>query len=60
MCMRFFVIFFGWVIFRFENLGELGRVLLGLFGIGTSGFIGLEASTVFMENIFFLILLSLA
>lgn len=50
-----FVIFFGWVIFRFENLGELGRVLLGLFGIGTSGFIGLEASTVFMENIFFLI-----
>ena len=33
----------------------MGRVLLGLFGIGTSGFIGLEASTVFMENIFFLI-----
>ena len=49
------VVFFGWVIFRFEDLGELGTVLLGLFGIGTSGFAGLEASTVFMGNIFFLI-----
>ena len=43
------------MIFRFEDLGELGTVLLGLFGIGTSGFAGLEASTVFMGNIFFLI-----
>ncbi|OUN30920.1 hypothetical protein B5G00_05695 [Blautia sp. An46] len=29
--------------------------LLGLFGIGTSGFAGLEVSTVFMGNLFFLI-----
>lgn len=49
------VVFFGWVIFRFEDLGELGTVLLGLFGIGTSGFAGLEVSTVFMGNLFFLI-----
>ena len=43
------------MIFRFEDLGELGTVLLGLFGIGTTGFAGLEVSTVFMGNLFFLI-----
>lgn len=48
------VIFFGWVIFKFENLPELGTVLIGMFGIGTSGFGGLEAATVFLNNIFFL------
>lgn len=47
-------VFFGWVIFKFENLGELGAVLMGLFGIGTSGFTGMEAGTLFLQNIFLL------
>ena len=54
------VVFFGWVIFRFESLPELGTVFLGLFGVGTSGFTGLEAYTVFMGNIFFLIFACIA
>lgn len=54
------VIFFGWVIFKFENMKELGLVLLGLFGIGSSGFTGLEAGTVFMNNLFFLIIAVIA
>lgn len=48
------VIFFGWVIFKFENMNELGTVLLGMFGIGNAGFAGLEAGTVFLNNMFFL------
>lgn len=49
------VVFFGWVIFKFENLGELGAVLAGLFGIGTSGLLGMDVSTLFLSNIFILI-----
>ena len=54
------VIFFGWVIFKFESMKELGFVLLGLFGIGSSGFAGLEAGTVFMNHIFFLVIAIIA
>ncbi|MFR9145857.1 MAG: MBOAT family O-acyltransferase [Mediterraneibacter sp.] len=50
-----FVVFFGWVIFKFESLGELGSVLGGLFGIGTNGFMGMDVSTLFLSNIFLLI-----
>ena len=50
-----FVVFFGWVIFKFESLGELGSVLGGLFGIGTNGFTGMDVSTLFLSNIFLLI-----
>lgn len=49
------VIFFGWVIFKFENIGELGSVLIGLFGIGTSGFVGMDVTTIFLSNLFLLI-----
>ena len=48
------VVFFGWVIFKFENLGELGTAFAGLFGIGTNGFIGMDVSTLFLSNIFLL------
>lgn len=54
------VVYFGWVIFRFENMGELSAVLLGMFGIGSSGFLGLEASTLFLNNLFFLVFACIA
>ncbi len=54
------VVFFGWVIFKFESLGELGHVLIGLFGIGTSGFTGMDVGTMFLSNIFLLIFASVA
>lgn len=54
------VIFFGWVIFKFENTAELGSVLMGLFGVGTSGFAGMEVGTIFLNNIFLLIFASIA
>jgi alginate O-acetyltransferase complex protein AlgI len=49
------VILFGWTIFRFENMGELGTVLKGMFGIGNAGFANLTVGTTFVNNIFFLI-----
>ena len=49
------VVFFGWVLFRFENLKEVGAVLAGLFGAGTASFGGLTTRTLFVGNMFFLI-----
>ena len=28
------VVYFGWVLFKFENMAELGNVLAGMFGFG--------------------------
>lgn len=49
------VILFGWIIFRFENMAELGTVLVGMFGIGNGGFANMAVGTVFLKNIFFII-----
>ena len=54
------VIFFGWVIFKFEDLSQLGAVLLGLFGIGVNGFFGMEASTQLLSNLFLILISCLA
>lgn len=49
------VIFFGWIIFKYSDLAQLKAVLLGLFGIGSNGFYGMNVKTVLFSNIFFLI-----
>lgn len=49
------VIFFGWAIFKFENLVELGVTLKGMFTIHKGNFLGLDAKTQFITHIFFLI-----
>lgn len=49
------VILFGWTIFRFENLGELGTVLAGMFGIGNAGFVNMAVGTVVLKYMFFLV-----
>ena len=54
------VILFGWTIFRFERLSELGTVLAGMFGIGTSGFANMALGTVFLKNMFFIVLACVA
>ena len=48
-------VFIGWVLFRFENFGEMARVLGGLIGIGASGFSNLATQTVLLQNIFLLV-----
>ena len=49
------VVYFGWVLFKFENFAELGMVLAGMFGLAGGGFTGLEVHTLFMQNIFLML-----
>ena len=49
------VVYFGWVLFKFENFAELGMVLAGMFGFAGGGFTGLEVQTLFLQNIFLII-----
>lgn len=49
------VVFFGWVIFKFENFAELGAVFAGMFGLNGAGFGSMAVATVFVSNIFLLI-----
>ena len=48
-------VFFGWVLFRFTDLGLIVEVLKGMFG-GHAGANALTASSQFVNNLFFLIL----
>ena len=44
------VVFFGWVLFRYGDMGELGCLLAGMFGRGSGGAFGLQAKTVLFSN----------
>ena len=50
-----FVVYIGWVLFRFENFREVGVTLAGLIGIGTASLAGLQIRTVIAGNMFCLI-----
>lgn len=54
------VVYFGWVLFRFEDFGELATVIVGLFGLSGNGFIDLSVQTVFAQNCFLLIFCCIA
>ena len=49
------VIYFGWIIFKFEDLSGLGTVLKGMFGFNGNGFSDMQTSLMFKNNVFFLI-----
>ena len=48
------VVYFGWVLFKFEDFGDLGSVLAGMIGANGAGFSNLTIHTVFLQNIFLL------
>ncbi len=48
------VVYFGWVLFKFENPAELLYVLGALFGFTDAGLVGLDVQTIFMQNVFLL------
>lgn len=48
------VVYFGWVLFKFEDFGELVAVFAGMFGGSGAGLTSLAVHTVFMQNIFLL------
>ena len=49
------VVYFGWVLFRCESLGNLGTILKGMFGLNHNGFIDLSTSVLFQNNLYLLI-----
>lgn len=49
------VVFFGWVLFRFENFHELATVVKGMFGLAAGGLGSLSVQTVFLQNVFLLL-----
>ena len=48
------VVYFGWVLFKFEDFGDLGSVLAGMVGGNGAGLTNLTIHTVFLQNIFLL------
>ena len=49
------VVYFGWVLFRFESFGELVTVLKGMIGFTAGGLASLTVQTVFLQNVFLLV-----
>ncbi len=48
------VVYFSWILFRFEDFGQLGMALKGLFGQNGSGLHSAAVGVVLKNNIFFL------
>lgn len=50
------VIFFGWILFRYEDMGTLGMTLAGMFGFTQAGFFGWSAWSTILSNIVLLVI----
>lgn len=49
------VVYFGWILFKFENISAVGAVLKGLFCGNSNTFSDFETETVLKNNVFFII-----
>ena len=49
------VFYFGWVLFKFEDIHAIGIVLRGMLGLGGNGLTNMQVALAFKNNIFFLI-----
>ena len=49
-----FVIYFGWILFKFENLSVMGTVLKGMFCLNNNEFSNFEVTTIFKNNFIFI------
>ncbi|MCM1545134.1 MAG: MBOAT family protein, partial [Ruminococcus sp.] len=54
------VVYFGWILFKFRNLGFAGTVFKGLFGLNGNGFTNFEVNTFLKNNIVFLVVAIIA
>jgi alginate O-acetyltransferase complex protein AlgI len=50
------VVFFGWILFKFENLSDIWTVLKGMFCANGNAFFDFETLTILGSNVIFLIL----
>ena len=49
------VFYFGWVLFKFEDIHAIGLVFKGMLGLNGNGLTNLQVGLAFKNNIFFLI-----
>lgn len=49
------VVYFGWILFRFDNMNDIWAVLRGMFGANGNAIINFETTTLLSSNIFILI-----
>lgn len=49
------VVFFGWILFKFERMPLIGTVVAGMFGANSNGFSSYETGIMFKSNLFLLI-----
>ena len=54
------VVFFGWVLFRSENMGNILVILKGMFGKNENGFMNIHTEIILKNNLFFMIFAVLA
>lgn len=54
------VVYFGWILFRFESLSEIGAVLKGMFGLNGNAAGSLLVGVQFKNELFFLIVALIA
>ena len=54
------IVMFGWVIFKFENISDLGTALKGMFGLNGNAFSATSSKLLFQNNVFFLLVCILA
>ncbi len=50
------VVFVGWILFRYEDMGTLGMTLAGMFGFTQAGFFGWSAWSTILSNIVLLVI----
>ena len=48
-------VYFGWVLFRFPDMGQLGAALGGMFGFNGNAFLDMNTGLMFRNNLFFLL-----
>ena len=54
------VVFFGWILFRFEDFSVIKQVVKSLFGLNGNSFTNLETNTVILNNFIFFIIVIIA
>ena len=49
------IVYFGWILFRFENMNDVVLVLRGMFGMNGNSFTNFETNTIVSSNVFILL-----
>ena len=48
------IVYFGWILFRFDSTGDIFAVLRGMFGANGNAFTNFETNTIVCSNVFIL------